>query len=113
MKADQTLIRLAIGMAIRSLREERQVSATKLGEAAGISSPTLSKMENGLRELTLFEAMALTHAMGCDVTKLSALAEKLVSTGAVKQRITAQTRYEKALAETHEAITVALKELQD
>lgn len=59
--------RKVIGAAVRDLREQRGIKQSELAEAAGITAPYLSQIENEKRERPALEVLQLL-ARGLGVT---------------------------------------------
>lgn len=64
-----------LGARIRSLREERRMTQTALGEALGIDQSTVSRIEDGLRSLTARELASASSVLGVTIAAL--LAEEM------------------------------------
>lgn len=66
----------ALGHQIRTLRRERDLSVSDLGNAAGISTGMVSKMENGTISPSLSSISAVAAALNVPITALFAAFEE-------------------------------------
>ena len=70
MSDKNTLDLYAIGQRITELREKKSVTQEKLSEMIGVSRQAVSQWENGAKELSLSNAVALCDVLGCDLLYL-------------------------------------------
>lgn len=75
----------AIGQQVRALRRERDLSVADLGNAAGISSGMVSKIENGQISPSLSTINAVASALNVPITALFAAFEESRDCSYVKQ----------------------------
>ncbi|AKJ28816.1 helix-turn-helix domain-containing protein [Caldimonas brevitalea] len=66
--------RVAVGMAVRALREAAQLSSAGLAAVAGVHPSSLSRTENGLRDLGFAEAVAISAATKVNLGVLGQIA---------------------------------------
>lgn len=72
------LSRLSIGMAIKVARERRNMTLQAVADAAVIiNMTTLSRSENGLRDLSFVEVVAIARVTKVDLAWIAKLAETL------------------------------------
>lgn len=69
----------SIGQQIRRLRHTRRMSLQQVSELTGMSISTLSKLENGLIELSYTRMIAISEALGINLTELVAADSRLTS----------------------------------
>ncbi len=55
---------------LRRIRESRKLSQARLAELAGVSQPTVSKLENGDMNATLDKIVAIAGALGVEPQEL-------------------------------------------
>jgi transcriptional regulator with XRE-family HTH domain len=103
---------VAIGMAMRTLREQVKMSANDLAKQTGMTPSSLSRTENGYRSLELAEADLIAVTIGTTVADLLRVARHLEDSGTVQQREKALVEFHRSLAEVKGAATVALADLQ-
>jgi len=60
----------AIGLALRDLRENQQLSARQLAEASGVSAAMISRVENGQVSPSIATMTALSKALGVPLASL-------------------------------------------
>ena len=77
---------IALGMAIRSIREKQNMSAKELSLAAGLPDYTVSRIENGNMRLEFATAAKITSALGVGMDALAAMAIKLTPKDVIVQR---------------------------
>jgi transcriptional regulator with XRE-family HTH domain len=68
---NQALIR-QFGQTVRQARQERGMSQTQLGSAAGISVSEISRIERGTRGVRVTTLLRLIHALGAEPNELLA-----------------------------------------
>lgn len=61
---------MAFGARIRELRAGQGLSQDALGQAAGISRPTLSKIERGVEDVGVVRLSRLAQVLGVEVAEL-------------------------------------------
>lgn len=66
----------AFGLVVRAEREEQKISQEKLGSMADLDRTYMSGLERGLRNPTLGSAQKIADALGTNVSKLVAKAER-------------------------------------
>ena len=76
------LSREALGLAVRAAREAADFTLGDLAGVAGMTVPSLSRSENGLRDLEFAEVVAIADAVKIDVEWIRALAETYERAGA-------------------------------
>lgn len=69
--------KIALGLAVRSLREKKQMSAKELSLAAGLPDYTVSRIETGKTTLDFSSARKVTAALGVTMTELAAEVDKI------------------------------------
>ena len=62
--------RTSLGMALRSIRKEREWSLADMATATGLSVSSLSKIENGQRSLTYDKLVQLAESLSVDISRL-------------------------------------------
>jgi len=62
--------RWAVGARIRELRTDANLSQVQLGERAHLDHKTVSRYENGLRNLGIDEAALIARALGVPLARL-------------------------------------------
>lgn len=68
-------IQMALGNAIREIREDRQISQEKLAEESGLHRTYISSLECGHRNITLSNINKIANALGVSMTELIRLCE--------------------------------------
>lgn len=68
---------LALGRAVRAIREERGLSQVQLAEAAGFMQSWISNVEHGRRNPSWSNVVRLSQGLGVAVAELAARAEAL------------------------------------
>lgn len=69
-EASRDGIDLAIGMALRAIREERRLSARQLAAESGVSAAMVSRIENGQVSPSIATLNALSHALDVPLVSL-------------------------------------------
>ena len=69
--------KIALGMAVRSLREQKQMSGKDLSLAIGLPDYSVSRIETGKTILDFSLAMKITGALGVTVNDLAAVVSKI------------------------------------
>lgn len=81
------LSRMSVGLAVRAMRDAARLTINDLATMTGISISSLSRTENGLRDLNFAEATAIAAAVKIDIEHLRTLAETFEREGVTdKQR---------------------------
>lgn len=62
-------LEVAIGREVRELRKQLGITVADLGEATGLSTGMLSKIENGLTSPSLTTLQSLAHALGVSLSR--------------------------------------------
>lgn len=70
MDPDSERVLLQVGSRLRSLRQIRAITLTELAEATGISTSTLSRLENGRLRPTLEQLLPLARTHGVTLDEL-------------------------------------------
>lgn len=78
------LSRASVGLAVRAARDAAQLTLNDLANMTGITLASLSRSENGLRDIEFAEAVAIANAAKIDVETLRTLAETFERAGAAK-----------------------------
>lgn len=78
--------RIAIGLAVRSLREARGVMQKDLAAKIGLTSSMLSRTEDGLRDLAFDEAVLICGEFNITLTALHDLVVYCRSEGYVERK---------------------------
>ena len=65
------------GQRLRELRQKRGVTQHELAEAAGLTDAYVSNMENGFAVPSLTTVLRLAVALGCKVTELVSVFDKV------------------------------------
>lgn len=78
------LSRVAVGLAVRAARDAAQLTLNDLASMAKMTVASLSRSENGLRDLEFAEAAAIAEACKIDIETLRSLAETFERAGAAK-----------------------------
>ena len=68
---------VALGQAIRQLREAKELSQEDLAHLAGVTTHSVSRIENGARNPTWSTVKRLAQGLGQSLAEVAALAEKL------------------------------------
>jgi transcriptional regulator with XRE-family HTH domain len=68
--AANRVIALAFGAALRSARNEAELSQEALADRAGVDRTTPSLYERGLRQPTIATLIALSRGLGCEPASL-------------------------------------------
>lgn len=79
------LSRASVGLAVRAAREAAQLTLNDLAPLAGMTTTSLSRSENGLRDIEFAEAVAIANAVKIEVETLRTLAETFERAGAAKK----------------------------
>lgn len=69
------LSRASVGLAVRAVREAARLTLDDLSHRTGISVPSLSRSENGLRDTDFSEMVSIAAAVGLELETLRTLAE--------------------------------------
>lgn len=103
---------VAVGEAIRILRERARMGAGDLAAQAGMTSSTLSRTENGLRAVELAEAVSIVETVGSPLQTLVDLARdpKVAALIQARQKVVADLQQSKA--DIKKAADQALDELK-
>ena len=72
-------IKIAVGRAIRQVREDRQISQDELGVRANLDRTYISSVENGKRNISLENLHLLARSLGVSLTEIVQLAEDRMS----------------------------------
>jgi len=80
------LTRTSLGLAVRSARRVGQVTLSDLAAATGLTVSSLSRTENGERDLGFGEASLIAEALKIDVETLRSLAEAIERGGAADKK---------------------------
>lgn len=75
--ADPKEPQVALGKAIRTLRDERNLTQEALAHGAGVTVGHLSKIERGLANATWGTVVAIATALGVSMGELGTRAKKL------------------------------------
>ncbi len=65
----------AIGLAIRQVREDRNLSQERLAELAGLHRTYVSSVEQGHRNISIENIYKIANALGVSITELIQLCE--------------------------------------
>lgn len=76
-----------IGLRIRELREQRELSSKELAERAGITPQSLSRIEHGHHDVVFTTLQRILVAMGCSLKDLVVDPPKPASLGTVLRRL--------------------------
>ena len=76
------LSRASLGLAVRAAREAAGYTLVDLAGATNLSVASLSRTENGLRDVEFAEVVAIAEAVKIDVEMLRSLAEAFERAGA-------------------------------
>jgi transcriptional regulator with XRE-family HTH domain len=68
---------VALGRAVRAIREERAISQVQLAEATGFEQSWISHVERGTRNPTWQNVVRLAEGLGVGVAELATRAERL------------------------------------
>lgn len=68
---------MALGRAVRAIREERGISQVQLAEATGFEQSWISRVERGTRNPTWQNIARLAEGLGVGVAELAARAQNL------------------------------------
>ncbi len=79
------LSRASVGLAVRAAREAASLTLSDLAGAVGMTTASLSRSENGLRDLEFAEVVAIAEAVRIDVEWIQSLAETYERTDAGKK----------------------------
>lgn len=75
----------AVGLALRALRESKNMSAHQLSISSGLPAYTVSRIENGNMKLMFHQAADLTEALGVSLDELSDMCVKLSASPALEE----------------------------
>jgi transcriptional regulator with XRE-family HTH domain len=103
---------IALGMAVRMVRENAKMSATDLAKMIGITSSSLSRTENGYRAVELAEAELICACTGTSLNELIEGARRLDNSGVVQQRVKAMADLQRSLAEVKSAADQVMNEIR-
>jgi transcriptional regulator with XRE-family HTH domain len=112
MKKPSKLSPAALGLAIKTLRDQARMSANDLALQAGMTPSSLSRTENGFRQVELAEATLIAEALGAKVDDVVRIAREVQSSGIVKQRERAMAELHRSMAQVKEAAVAVMAELQ-
>jgi len=70
---------VAIGKAIRQVREDRQLSQDQLASKAGLDRSYVSSIENGKRNVSIQNLSKIANSLGVSLTEIVQLAEDRLS----------------------------------
>ena len=79
------LSRASVGLAVRAAREAARLTLNDLAPMAGMTITSLSRSENGLRDIEFAEVVAIANAAKIDIETLRTLAETFERAGAAKK----------------------------
>lgn len=66
---------LALGRAVRAIREQKRISQVQLAQATGFMQSWISNVEHGRRNPSWSNAIRLAEGLGVSLAKLAARAE--------------------------------------
>lgn len=66
---------LALGRAVRAIRDEKKISQVQLAEVTGFMQSWVSQVENGRRNPSWSNAVRLAEGLGVSLAELAARAE--------------------------------------
>lgn len=70
---------VAIGKAIRQVREDRQLSQDQLASKSGLDRSYVSSIENGKRNVSIQNLSKIANSLGVSLTEIVQLAEDRLS----------------------------------
>lgn len=74
-----------MGLAVRAAREAARLTLNDLAQMTGITATSLSRSENGQRDIEFAEAVAIANAVKIDVETLRTFAETFERAGVAKK----------------------------
>jgi transcriptional regulator with XRE-family HTH domain len=80
------LSRTSVGLAVRAAREAAGLTLKDLAGTTGITTSSLSRSENGERDLAFTEVLAIAEALRVDAETLRTLAETFERAGAPEKQ---------------------------
>lgn len=102
------LSRASVGLAVRAARESARLTLNDLAQMTGITAASLSRSENGLRDIEFVEAVAIATAVKIEVETLRTFAETYELAGVAQKK----SELEKDLNDLKRAaIEAAIEEL--
>jgi transcriptional regulator with XRE-family HTH domain len=78
------LSRISVGLAVRSAREAAELTLNDLAKLTGMTVPSLSRSENGLRDLEFAEVVAIANAVKLNLETVRSLAETFEYAGSAE-----------------------------
>lgn len=75
------LSRASVGLAVRAVREAARLTLSDLAQEVGMTTASLSRTENGLRDIEFAEAVAISAAVRIELETLRTLAETFEHAG--------------------------------
>lgn len=94
---------IALGIAVRLAREEKQMTANDLALQAKMTPSSLSRSERGLRMLELDEALRVSSVLGMTPNDLIEQAQRIEQSGVAKQHQQALKQIDLSLKKVREA----------
>lgn len=76
------LSRISVGLAVRAAREAARLTLGDLAQKTGTTATSLSRSENGLRDVEFSEVVAIANAVGIGLETFRTLAETFENAGA-------------------------------
>jgi transcriptional regulator with XRE-family HTH domain len=106
------LSRTSVGLAVRAAREAARLTLQDLSEATGLTVASLSRSENGQRDMAYAEVMAIADALKIDPEAFRTLAETFERSGAAEHLQQSRSKLEQDLNELQRlAVEAALEAL--
>lgn len=99
----ESLNTIALGIAVRLAREEKQMTSNDLALQAGMTPSSLSRSERGLRMLELDEALRVATTLGMTTNDLIEQAQRIEQSGVAKQHQQALKQIDLSLKQVREA----------
>jgi len=109
----QKLTNIAVGMAIRVVRERAQMSANDLALQVGMTPSSLSRTETGARAVELAEAVLIARLTGTTVADLVTVAAQMEANGYLRAREKALADLQLSKVRVKEMASVVLDQLKN
>lgn len=111
MKQLEPLSSVAIGLAVKAIREQAKMSANDLAKQVDMTPSSLSRTENGYRILDIVQADLIAQAAGKNISDIVNLAKALEKEGHVQQREKAITEYRRSMEDVKDATAAVMIDL--
>jgi len=103
---------VAVGLAIKAIRENAKMSATDVAKQAEMTASSYSRTENGYRAVELAEAVLICQATGTKLDNLVEVAKNAERSEHIKVREQAVAELQRSKAGIKEIADVVLQSLR-